>query len=145
MGMRDDIMSELGFLDDTIVAFDEKPKSVKEQDLSNRKSLINEEVPDVSINQGLLSMIDGLSDEAALAVIDAFNKIPKEIKDEVVSVYNTMRHLGGDSSIEDVKKALLKLRDTCGEEYKGVYEDAVKDAKRYVPKIQTRQMMESLE
>lgn len=140
MSAKEELISELGFLDEpTVVAMDEKPHRHK------KPSRRNEEVPDVPVNEALLKAIEGLSDEAALAVLSAYRSMPKAVKDAVKSVYDALGTLGGSSSMEDVKESLKALKDACGEEYEGLYESAVIDAKKYVPKIQTRLLTESIE
>ena len=139
MGNREKIIRELGFLDEASFVMDAIAKD------GNQKASFNEEVPDVTENQGILSMIDGLSDEAALKVIEAYNKIPEEVKNAVKGFYNALQSLGTKKTIEDVKESLKALKGVCGEEYGDVYRDSVKDAKKLVPKIQTRLMMESLD
>lgn len=130
MGTKEDLISELRFLDEAIVAMDEKPKK--------GKSSRNKEVPETSIEQSLLEAIDGLSDDAALAVLDTYRKMPKEVKTAVKGVYDTLATLGGNSTMEDLKTSLANLKAACGEEYSPLYTNVVKDAKKIVPKIQTR-------
>lgn len=140
MSAKEELIAELGFLDDSAVVLDEKPKSSKDKAKQKR----NEEVPDSVIEQSLLNAIDGMSDEAALAVLAAYRKIPKTVKDAVKAVYAAMETLGGDSTMEDVKSSLIALKESCGEDYGGLYESAVKDAKKYVPKIQSRLLTEGI-
>ena len=140
MSAKEELISELGFLDEMpVVAMDEK---VRNQKKASRR---NEEVPDTSIDESLLNAIEGLSDGAALAVLSAYRSIPKEVKDAVKAVYDALGILGGETSMEDLKDALKALKETCGEEYEGLYESAVRDAKKYVPKIQTRLLTESID
>ena len=140
MGMKEELISELGFLDEANVVMDERPSKRK----GNRGFSLNKEVPDVSVEQVLLESVEGLSDDAALAVMDAYRKIPKEVKKAVEGVYKVLRRLGGKTSIEDIRNALKTLKEACGGEYKGIYDTAVKDAKKYVPKIQARLFAESI-
>ena len=93
----------------------------------------------------LITMIEGLSDESALAVIVAYRKIPQDIKDAVGQCYDILRRLGGDTAIKDIKESLKGLKAACGDEYNGVYKGVVKDAKKILPNIQTRMMLEGLE
>lgn len=140
MSAKQELLSELGFLDDSAVALDEKPKATKAKPEKKR----NSEVPETSVEQSLLNAIDGMSDEAALAVLAAYRRIPKAAKEAVKAVYTALENLGGESTVEDVKSSLIALKEACGKEYGGLYESAVKDAKDYVPKIQSRLLAEGL-
>lgn len=139
MTEKEKLISELGFLDEKI-ALDEKPKADNKV-----KSKRNAEVPDMKTESALLSAIQGLSDESALAVLSAYKRIPREVKDAAKAAYDAIGDLGNTSSIEDVKDCLKSLKATCGDGYKGLYQSVVKDAKKYVPKIQTRLLTESIE
>jgi hypothetical protein len=60
-------------------------------------------------------------------------------------VYETLFSLGEETTVEDVKKTLLQLKELCTEENEHVYKIASRDAKRYVAKVQARLFRESLE
>ena len=140
MDSREILISELGFLDESIVAFDENPKkSIGE------KSALNQEVSSTTSENILLKSVEGLSDDAALAVLESYKKIPKAVKDSVGNFYDTLQRLGGDTTMQDVKDSLKGLKEACSDGYERVYKSAVKDAKKIVPKIQTRLMMEGIE
>lgn len=140
MGTRDNLISELGFLDESIVAFDENPKKN-----IGEKSTLNQEVHSTTSENILLKSVEGLSDDAALAVLESYKKIPKAVKDSVGHFYDTLQRLGGDTMMKDVKESLKGLKEACSDGYERVYKSAVKDAKKIVPKIQTRMMMEGLD
>lgn len=122
-----------------------KEKEHKLEDIAKKEASLNQEIPTNSIEQSLLEILDGLSDEAAMAVLDAFQKIPKEVIEAVNKVYETLQRLGDETTVDEVKKSLIELKEVCGEENVHVYKIAARDAKRYVPKIQARQFRESLE
>ena len=139
MTEKEKLISELGFLDENI-ALDEKPKAEKKV-----KAKRNAEVPDMKTESALLSAIQGLSDEAALAVLSAYKKMPRNVKDAAQAVYDALGGFGADYSMEDLKERLKALKAACGAKYMGLYEIAVKDSKNYVPKIQSRLFSEGLE
>lgn len=120
-------------------------KEHKLEDIAKKEVVLNQEIPTTCIEQSLLNILYGLSDEAAMAVLDAFQKIPKEVIDAVDDVYASLQKLGEETTVEDVKDSLRKLEEKCGEENMYVYRIVERDAKRYVPKIQARQFRESLE
>ena len=122
-----------------------KEKEQKLEDTANKEVSLNQEIPTTSIEQSLLDILDGLSDEAAMAVLDAFQKIPKDVIEAVNEVYRILQNLGDETTVEDVKDSLQRLKEKCGEENVHVYKIAARDAKRYVPKIQARLFRESLE
>lgn len=141
MGTKESLLSELGFLDEANVVFDENPKA---KDSDEKKQARNEEVPEVNLDKALLKAIDRMSDEAALAVLRAFGKIPESVKNAVRNVYDTLGALGIDSTTEDVKSSLKVLKKACGKKYTSIYDKTVKDVKRLVQKIQTRMFSESI-
>ena len=135
MGTKENLLSELGFLDEANVVLDENPK----QDGSdNNKPIRNEEVPEMNLDKTLLKAIDGMSNEAALAVIRAVKKIPASIKKAVGAVYEAVGELGIATSTDDVKKSLTDLKKECGKKYVKIYDKTVKDVKKRVQKIQAR-------
>ena len=104
----------------------------------------NEEVPNEGINEALGSALEGLSDESKMAVLEAYKKIPSAVKKAVEGFYEALGGLGYSAELEDVKKGIKEVEEACGEEYEGVYKLVLRDAKRYVPKIQTKHLMEEI-
>lgn len=143
MGTRDDLISELGFLDEAKEVMDEKPAKGKPS-VKEAEQVWHEEVPKSNLKKALLKAIEGLSTDAALAVLEAFRRMPDAVKDGVGAVYNALGTLGWKTSPEDVKDALVVLKEACGEKYKGIYNRTVKEVKRLYPKIQSRMFSESL-
>ena len=121
------------------------PDDDEETEKSESPKRINSEVGSSNREGSLLNFIDGLSDDAALAVIEAYKSIPDEVKDATEKVYEALKNLGGDTSMDDVKQALSELKEVCGEWYGKVYELTFNDVKKIAPKIQTRIMMEGLD
>ena len=142
MGTKESLLSELGFLDEANVVFDENPKA---KDSDKKKQARNEEVQEVNLDKALLNAIDRMSDRAALAVMEAYRKIPESIKSTVKGVYDAMGSLGEVTSNEDVLVEVEKLKKACGKKYKGIYEKILKDVKKIVPKIQARIFSEEIE
>ena len=139
MGTRDDLISELGFLDEAKDVMDEKPSNGKAD-----KPIRHKEVPESNLKQALLKATEGMSTDAALAVLEAYRRMPDAVKDGVKAVYEALGTLGGNTTTEDIKDALVALKEACGEKYKGLYEKTLKEVKKIVPKIQSRMFSESL-
>ena len=104
----------------------------------------NAEIPDMSLAMLLLEMVEGLSDDATLAILEAFKNIPKAIKRGAVSIYNDLKYLGVGKEPDDIKFGLKRLKVYCGEEYKDLYKMIEKDTLHYVNKIQNRMFKDSL-
>lgn len=145
---KETILEELDFLDK--IALDESPKG-KSKGKSNKSKpntktarKPNLEISETSEEAAILKYIEGLSDDAALAVIAVYKSLPEEVKDAVGRVYDEIKGLGIYSTMESVKDALVELKELCGEWYSRIYEATLKDAKRVIPKIQMRQMTEDL-
>lgn len=142
---KETILEELAFLDK--IALDESPKGRskgKKKAKTNTDRKPNLEVSETSEESAILKFVDGMSDSAALAVINAYRSIPQEVKDGIHKVYEGLKGLGIYSTMESVKDALVELKEVCGEWYKCAYDETLKDAKRVIPKIQMRQMTEDL-
>lgn len=142
---KETILEELAFLDK--IALDESPKGKskgKKKSKTNTDRKPNLEVSETSEESAILKFVDGMSDSAALAVINAYRSIPQEVKDGIHKVYEELKGLGIYSTMESVKDALVELKEVCGDWYKCAYDETLKDAKRVIPKIQMRQMTEDL-
>ena len=148
---RESLLSELGFLDSYVM--DEKPKDKSKDETGKEKlanspsknDVVNEEAVVSDPNEAVLKLIEGMDNKAALAVIGEYRLIPEEVKRRTDSVYSAMRGLGGKSKLKDVKEALMELKKTCGEHFTNVYNLTLKDAKKIIGKIATRQMEDGLE
>ena len=104
----------------------------------------NAEIPNMSLAMLLLEMVEGLSDDATLAVLEAFKNIPKAIKRGVVSIYDDLKYLGLGKEPDDIKIGLKALKSSCGEGYKDLYKMVEKDTLHYLNKIQNRMFKDSL-
>lgn len=108
------------------------------------KNGLNQEVPSMSIEEGLLKAVDKMSDEAALALLEAYRKIPQAVKKATGTVYRDLQRLGHGVTTEDVKEDLTALKKACGDKYEGIYNRVLKDTKKIVPKIQSRMFSDSI-
>lgn len=97
------------------------------------------------ISKALTAAIEGLGDDAAIAVLGAYKKIPEEVKRAVTAVYATIEGLGDDVSMGDLRGALKALRDECGDEYRGLYAKVLADSRERVTKVVAHLMTERLE
>ena len=122
-----------------------KSETIYADDDEDAMSRRNKEVPEVSLEKSLLKAVEGLSNGAALALLEAFRKIPKAVKSSVIGVYDSLGSLGVDTSIDDVKSRLVGLSKACGDRYKSIYDKVLKDVKKILPKIQARIFTESIE